>query len=74
MPPFINEEKCTGCALCAQICPVDVFSMNKTEKKPAIKYPDECWHCNACVLDCPSGALALRVPLTASLLYMDAKQ
>ena len=74
MPPYINEEKCTRCRLCAQICPVDALAFDKAAQKPVIRYPEECWHCNACVLDCPRGALALRVPLPASLLYMDAKR
>ncbi len=74
MPPFMDKEKCIGCKTCAQICPVDVFAFDAVEKKPVIRYAEECWHCNSCVLDCPGGALSLRVPLPATLLYVDAKR
>ena len=73
MPPIIDIEKCIGCAVCYEICPVDVLTFNAKEKKPNIKYPEECWHCNSCVLDCPQKAVTLRVPLPSTLLYMDAK-
>ncbi|WP_207648120.1 4Fe-4S binding protein [Desulfotruncus arcticus] len=25
-------------------------------------FAEECWHCNSCVLDCPSGAISLEFP------------
>ena len=35
----------------------------KKKKAPKIAYPEECWHCNACVMDCPKkGAIRLRIP------------
>lgn len=70
MPPFIHEERCTHCGLCAAICPMQLF---KHEKKmvPIVAYPKECWHCNACVLDCPENAVELRIPLNYSLLHVD---
>ena len=33
---------------------------------------EECWHCNACVLDCPAKAVSLRLPLNYMLLHVDA--
>ena len=26
MPPVINREKCVGCGVCSQICPVKAIS------------------------------------------------
>ncbi len=39
---------------------------------PEIKYPEECWHCNACVLDCKQTAISLRIPLPAMMLHVEA--
>ncbi|MFC1910846.1 ferredoxin family protein [Chloroflexota bacterium] len=68
MPPIVNKETCTKCGLCASICPMDVFKWNKGEY-PIVRYPEECWHCNACSLDCPVKSIELRIPLPASTLY-----
>ena len=72
MPPIIINEKCTACGICADICPTDVFRIAKKKEIPDIKYPDECWHCNACVLDCKEEAIHLRIPLPAMMLHVDA--
>lgn len=73
MPPVINKNKCIGCHKCAQICPLDVFGNQRADVKvPEIRYPEECWHCNACVLDCPAEAIRLRFPVPNMLLYVDA--
>lgn len=72
MPPIINMTECKACGICADICPTDVFEMKKGSP-PMIRYPEECWHCNACVLDCPEAAITLRIPLPAMMLHVDAK-
>ena len=70
MPPIINEEKCISCGKCYDICSEDVFFGSKKKEVPVITYPDECWHCNACVLDCPvEGAIILRIPLPMMIVY-----
>ena len=37
-----------------------------------VKFPEECWHCESCVLDCLSEAITLRLPLSYSLMHIDA--
>jgi len=51
---------------------MDIFEV-ESQGYPLVKYPFECWHCNACVLDCEKEAISLRIPLPASLLYIEAK-
>lgn len=70
MPPVINEDKCIACGKCANVCSLDVFWGSDKKKIPIVSYPEECWHCNACVLDCPvGGAIRLRIPLPLSVCY-----
>lgn len=70
MPPLIDEGKCIACGKCADICSEDVFYDSKRGEVPLVTYPEECWHCNACVLDCPiDGAIRLRIPLPMMILY-----
>jgi adenylylsulfate reductase subunit B len=70
MPPVINEEKCICCGTCADVCPLDVFYGSRENETPTVSYPEECWHCNSCVLECPAeGAIRLRIPLTSMILY-----
>ena len=26
-------------------------------------YPDECWHCGVCMMDCPTDAIRMSLPL-----------
>ena len=73
MPPVIDPEKCIACGTCAQICPDEVFRLERERGEiPVVMYPDECWHCNVCVLDCPSGALSLRLPISHMILHLDS--
>ena len=72
MPPIISKDKGIACGVCADICPTDVFRMTKKKQPPVIQYPEECWHCNSCVLDCKQSAIELRIPLPAMMLHVDA--
>jgi adenylylsulfate reductase subunit B len=69
MPPLIDEEKCTRCGACVDICQSDVFSMHAENTIPDAPHADECWHCGACVMECPSEAVSLRIPLPMMLCY-----
>lgn len=53
----IYEDKCTGCGLCVDICPLDVFRMDELGEKAIIKYPDDCMTCFECELNCPEEAI-----------------
>lgn len=72
MPPRIDQEKCIGCGICVDICPLQVLKQDQPKETPRVLYGDECWHCNACVLDCPKTAISLRIPLNYMLLHVDA--
>jgi len=46
-------EKCIGCGICEQICPVDNIKI--VDKKP--KWSDTCERCAACIQWCPTKAI-----------------
>ncbi|MBW1999409.1 MAG: ferredoxin family protein [Deltaproteobacteria bacterium] len=69
MPPIIDKEKCSGCGTCVDICLQDVFFGSTQGEIPVVAYPRECYHCAACVIDCPEEAVKLRIPLPAMILY-----
>jgi adenylylsulfate reductase subunit B len=72
LPPIINPKLCDGCGKCVEICPTNVFFGSKKGEIPVVTYPDECWHENACVEDCPiEGAIKLRTPLTMMICYQE---
>ncbi len=73
MPPIVDPKKCSGCGTCAQICPTQVFRFDrKKDKTPRTPFAEECWHCSCCVVDCPTNAIRLRVPVPFMMLHVDA--
>ena len=62
MPPIIDRELSAMCGTCYDICPQDCFSFEGDES-PSTPYAHECWHCGACVIDCPEDAIHLELPL-----------
>lgn len=69
MPPVINRKLCIKCTLCAQICPLDVIHVGE-DGEMDVTYPDECWHCRACALECPKQAITMRYPLSHMMFTM----
>lgn len=69
MPPIIDKNSCTGCGRCVDVCQMDVFFGSKENQIPVVTYPEECWHCNACGLECPQDAVRLRIPLPMMVCF-----
>ena len=55
----IDTALCSGCGICVLSCPMDVFRLNREEKKAVIAYPEDCMLCGWCVIDCPEDAVTL---------------
>lgn len=51
-----DEEKCTGCGSCADICPVGCVTMEGN--LPVVDW-DWCIGCGVCAVPCPTGAIKL---------------
>ena len=53
--PIFDQEKCTSCGSCIDVCPVSVFE--KKEDKVVVAKEDACIACRACEAQCPSTAI-----------------
>lgn len=53
MPIVCDEEKCSGCGICAKVCPADAITLQGT---PDVD-DDHCIHCFCCMELCPQCAL-----------------
>ncbi|MBN2018677.1 MAG: 4Fe-4S binding protein [Sedimentisphaerales bacterium] len=52
---FVQADKCTGCGICVDVCPVNAIRVNKQ----ATVNQDLCTACAACVSACPNGAIII---------------
>jgi NAD-dependent dihydropyrimidine dehydrogenase PreA subunit len=62
-PIVFNEELCISCNRCVDACPIDLMLPAEKGGTPTAAYPDECWYCGSCVVECPTGAIRLQHPL-----------
>jgi len=53
----IDRNKCTGCEICVQRCPVDAISMDA--EGLAVRTESYCIGCGICARFCPSEAISL---------------
>jgi len=57
MYPVVDQEKCSGCGNCVEICPSEVYQMEEGKSNPV--HPEECIECWACVTQCPAESIQL---------------
>ncbi len=51
----INAEKCKGCTLCKNVCPVDAIAGER--KQPHTIIEDMCIRCGTCISKCTFNAI-----------------
>jgi len=51
----VDEEVCTGCGICVEVCPYEARELNE-KKKVARVIEALCMGCGACISACPSNA------------------
>lgn len=55
MPAKVDEDACTGCGACSEICPADAITVDDVAKVD----PELCTECGACTEECPVEAITL---------------
>lgn len=53
-----DVSKCSGCGICAIVCPHRVLNMNR--KMVEITNIDKCMECGACMMNCKDNAISVR--------------
>lgn len=53
--PVIDRRRCTGCGLCAQLCPTNAVEI--LGGRAHIVRPADCSFCDVCESYCPEGAI-----------------
>ncbi len=69
MAVIIDTEKCIGCRKCFDRCPEESFGLDD-EGKVFVKYPEECWLCGACEMDCPVNAIEVHYEVNADSMFV----
>lgn len=74
-PITFDQNKCIGCNRCLEACQIDLMIPSPTKgQHPIVAYPDECWYCGCCVMECPTGAIQLNHPLMNQPRWVEKKQ
>jgi NAD-dependent dihydropyrimidine dehydrogenase PreA subunit len=53
----IDPNRCIGCDVCVDVCPLDVIRLDRNTEKAYIKYLRDCQSCFLCEVECPEDAI-----------------
>ena len=56
MAAKVNEELCTGCGACVEVCPVEAIRLSNGKAQID---GEKCVDCGVCVGECPTDAIRL---------------
>jgi ferredoxin len=51
---IVNPDECTGCGICADICPVEAIELNDVAEIDE----ETCTECGTCLGECPVEAIS----------------
>lgn len=56
----LDTERCKGAGFCEQVCPRNVFEVDRVRRLVFLPRAEQCVQCGACVVQCPIDALHFR--------------
>ncbi|MCX7706324.1 MAG: electron transfer flavoprotein subunit alpha [bacterium] len=56
MEIIVNKDKCTGCRVCVDVCPVGAITLDNDGKA---QIDERCSFCRLCVKECPENAIEI---------------
>jgi NAD-dependent dihydropyrimidine dehydrogenase PreA subunit len=56
MPATVDQELCTACNSCVEVCPSSAIEIPEAY---AVVKPDDCIDCNACADACTTNAISM---------------
>jgi NAD-dependent dihydropyrimidine dehydrogenase PreA subunit len=56
-----DPEKCKGVYQCYQVCPIGCWTPDRENRTVIFHDGEKCIACGACVLQCPEGAIELKL-------------
>lgn len=65
LPVKIDYQKCTGCRICYENCPMDVFGWDEELNMPRVTHACDCWFEGVCMMECPKRAIDISLPLSS---------
>jgi len=58
---IVDEELCSGCAVCISMCPYEALKLKDKDDKKILEIDDtKCKRCGVCVTACPSNAIKIK--------------
>lgn len=66
---MVDESKCSGCGLCARICPGSALELNAKKARMRVSELPQCMGCGDCAAICPRQAISITHPIILSGYY-----
>lgn len=58
----LDVQRCTGVGFCEQVCPRNVFEVDRGRHVASLPRASQCVQCGACIVQCPVDALYFQGP------------
>lgn len=68
----LDQQRCTGCGACLEVCPQAVLGLSLGNGKAVILDKDACMECGACARNCPATAIQVQAGVGCATAVINA--